>query len=71
MSKGPIQPGRILENFQSLLHGAEELNSLSTLEETTPTFYGIKIESKYSPENPQQKKLTENPQRPISKIWRQ
>jgi hypothetical protein len=70
MTKGPIQPGRILENFRSLLHEEAESTALSHSEETTPTFYGIKTDSNYSRENPQQKKLTENLNRPISKIWR-
>jgi hypothetical protein len=70
MTKGPIQPGRILENFQSLVHEGEEHIPFISAEETTPTFRGENLASNFSQENPQQKKLTENLQRPISKIWR-
>ena len=69
MTKDPIQPGRILENFQSLVHETEEHTPLFG-EEPTPTFGGKGLASHFSQENPQQKKLTEIPQRPVSKIWR-
>jgi hypothetical protein len=70
MTKGPIQPGRILENFQSLLHGGEDPADRVPSEETTPTFHGLATRSGYSKENPDQKRLTVNIQRPVSKIWR-
>jgi hypothetical protein len=66
MTKGPIQPGRILENFESLVHEPEEFTS----EEPTPTFRGENSISHFSQSDPHQKKLTEIPQRPVTKIWR-
>lgn len=70
MTAGPIQPGKILENFISLLDETEGASVPSFGDENTPTFHGQELESKFSKENPQQKKLTEKQQRPISKIWR-
>lgn len=70
MSSQSIKPGRILENFKSLLEPEESPARPPDPEENTPTYVGLGGKSQFSKENPETKKLTYLPARPLGKFWR-